>query len=266
MKIYTAVVYPALLLLFLLMPPIAFAQKPGFEADMPQAGKAGERGKVLKYSGKVYIVNRYGRKTRLSKPNVAVRQKDTIVTGGSSRVVLRFNDGTLTVLDEKSRLQVEQKNWFSYIGGKIYFTFRKLFGEPRRIQTRAATIGIRGTTLIVKSGEGGELVALKEGELQIDTTGPAFEIHRTKQADDFEHYRQEFNTAKQQTSNEFDQYRKQMQREFVEYKRRFQLKADQQIQFTGYRVDENVLDEINKNDFTAFEQEAGELIKQFREQ
>jgi len=71
---------------------------------------------------------------------------DTIVTKKGSRVVVRFDDGALSSLDEKSRLRVETTNWFSYLGGKIYFTFKKVFGEPRHVRTRAATIGVRGTT------------------------------------------------------------------------------------------------------------------------
>jgi len=41
---------------------------------------------------------------------------------------------------------------------------------------------VRGTTFIISenSQQNGESVALKEGLLQIESTGPAFEIHRKK--------------------------------------------------------------------------------------
>ena len=55
----------------------------------------------------------------------SLREMDTIVTKEGGRVVLRFDDGALSSLDEKSRLRVEKTNWFSYLGGKIYFTFKK---------------------------------------------------------------------------------------------------------------------------------------------
>ena len=238
-------------------------------ADAPAApGKekaAQARGKVLKFSGDVHVVNRYGQKRKLSKTGGRINQHDTVVTGKNSRGGLRFNDGAMSVLDEKSQLQVEKRNWFSYLGGKIYFTFKKVFGEPRRVRTRAATIGVRGTTFIIQQEEGGDSVALQEGLLEIDSTGPAFEIHRKREQEDFERYRQAFDEAKQKTQDEFRRYQKQLQREFIEYRRSFELKPDRVIRFSGYRVDETGLDEKYRQDFAAFEAEADELIRQFRE-
>jgi hypothetical protein len=52
---------------------------------------------------------------------------DTIVTKKDASIVVRFNDGALSVLDEKSRLRVEKTSWFSYLGGKVYFASKKFF-------------------------------------------------------------------------------------------------------------------------------------------
>jgi len=128
------------------------------------------RGKVLKVNGDVEIINVKGEKRLIKKADEPLNEMDTIVTKNGGSVVVQFDDGVLSVLDEKSRLRVEKSSWFSYLGGKVYFTFKSFFGEPRRVKTRAATIGVRGTTFIISENEkqNGETVALKEGLLKIE--------------------------------------------------------------------------------------------------
>jgi len=184
--------------------------------------------------------------------------------------VVSFDDGALSVLDEKSRLRVEKTSWFSYLGGKVYFTFKKVFGEQRKVRTRAATIGIRGTTFIIsETGEGeqqGESVALKEGLLQFESTGPNFEIHKKKELDEFEQFKLEQQQAKAALQDEFEQYKQQTMRDFIEYKKEFTLQPDRVVNLSGYRIDEAAMTTTDEEDFAAFEAEAEELIKAFRKQ
>ncbi len=234
--------------------------------SLAAAGQEKYRGKILKFSGEVEVVNARGERRFIKKANEPLHEMDTIVTKKGSRVVMRFDDGALSSLDEKSRLRVEKTNWFSYLGGKIYFTFKKVFGEPRRVRTRAATIGVRGTTFIISenSQQNGESVALKEGLLQIESTGPAFEIHKKKVMGDFEQFKQQQHQAQKKMRDEFEQYKKQTQRDFIEYRRNFTLQANRVISLSGYRVDETAMSEADNAAFDAFESEAGDLIKEFR--
>ena len=201
-------------------------------------------------------------KTRMKRLN----EMDTIVTKNGGSIVLQFDDGVLSVLDEKSRLRVEKTSWFSYLGGKVYFTFNKIFGEPRRVKTRAATIGVRGTSFIISENEkqNGETVALKEGLLQIESTGPAFEIHKKKIIDEFTQFKQQRQQENQAMQNEFEQYKQQTRQEFIEYRRQFTLQPNRVINLSGYRVNETAMSEANKADFESFESEAEDLIKAFR--
>jgi len=237
-----------------------------FQSSVLLAEQNKPRGKVLKFSGNVEVVNARGERRFVKKANEPLHEMDTIVTQKGSRVVMRFDDGALSSLDEKSRLRVEKTNWFSYLGGKIYFTFKKVFGEPRRVRTRAATIGVRGTTFIISenSQQNGESVALKEGLLQIESTGPAFEIHKKKVMDEFAQFKQQQHQAQKKMRDEFEQYKKQTQRDFIEYRRNFTLQPNRVISLSGYRVDETVMTEANKADFESFESEAEDLIKEFR--
>ena len=230
------------------------------------AEQTGFRGKVLKFSGDVEIINAKGEKRTVKNTDEPLNENDTIVTKEGARIVMQFDDGALSVLDEKSRLRVEKTSWFSYLGGKVYFTFKKVFGEPRQVKTRAATIGIRGTTFIISENDeqNGESVALKEGLLDIESTGPAFEIHKQKEMSEFEQFKLEQMRAKQATLDEFEQYKKQIAQEFVEYRREFTLQPNRVISLSGYRVDEAAMTEADKADFESFESEAEDLIKQFR--
>lgn len=230
------------------------------------AEQSGFRGKVLKFNGDVEIINSKGEKRSVKEVAEPLNENDTIVTKEGARIVVQFDDGALSVLDEKSRLRVEKTSWFSYLGGKVYFTFKKVFGEPRRVRTRAATIGVRGTTFIISENEkqDGESVALKEGLLQIESTGPAFEIHKQKELNEFEQFKLEQQRTKQATLDEFERYKQQTMQEFVEYRREFTLQANRVIHLTGYRVDETGMTEENTADFESFESEAEDLIKNFR--
>lgn len=236
------------------------------QSPMLLAEQTGFRGKVLKFNGDVEVINAKGETRVIKEVDEPLRENDTIVTKEDARIVVQFDDGALSVLDEKSRLRVEQTSWFSYLGGKVYFTFKKVFGEPRRVKTRAATIGIRGTTFIISENDeqNGESVALKEGLLQVESTGPAFEIHKQKELSEFEQFKLEQMRAKQATLDEFEQYKKQIRQEFVEYRRQFTLQPNRVISLSGYRVDETAMTDEDRANFESFESEAEDLIKQFR--
>jgi hypothetical protein len=224
------------------------------------------RGKVLKINGEVEVIDAKGNKRLVKAVAEPLHEMDTIVTKKGGRIVVQFDDGALSVLDEKSRLRVEQTSWFSYLGGKVYFTFKKIFGPSRYVKTRAATIGIRGTTFIISenSEQDGEYVALKEGLLQVESTGPAFEVHKKKILDEFEQFKLEQQGAKQAVQDEFDEYKQQSMREFIEYRREFVLQPDRVINLSGYRVDETAMTDAERAEFDSFESEAEDLINNFR--
>jgi len=222
--------------------------------------------KVIKVNGDVYIIDADGNRRTVEESRFLVREMDTIVTAEGGNAIVRFNDGALSVLDESSSLQVEKPRWLSHLGGRIYFTFRKVFGESRLVKTRFATLGIRGTTFIIYDDDNGQGVALQEGLLDVESPGPAFEIHRQQELEEFETFKQQVLQQQQDMHREYDDYKKHMQREFIEYKKSFTLQPNNVIRFDGIRVDETVIDESIKAEFENFETIAGELLQEFREQ
>ena len=195
-----------------------------------------------------------------------VREMETIVTAQGGSAVVRFNDGSLSVLDSNSSLRVGKTGWLSHLGGRIYFVFNKVFGGERRVEARFATIGIRGTSFIVVDDDSGQAVALQEGLLTIESIGSVFEIYRVQNLDEFDNYKQQVLDQQQTLSAEYDDYREKIQREFVGYRQSFTLQPEHIIRFDGTRVDEGLFDEEIKVEFEKFESIAGELLEEFREQ
>jgi hypothetical protein len=226
----------------------------------------GFRGRILKVNGDVQVINERGEIRKVEESRFTIREMDTVVTKEGGKAVVQFTDGALSVLDEKSSLRVEKTNWLSHIGGKIYFTFRKVFGEPRRVKSKFATIGIRGTTFIVYDDENGEGVALQEGQLEVKSPGDAFEIHKQRELTEYEAFLEEARQSKQALRDEYDSYKKELKKEFIEYKKSFTLEANRVIRFDGNRVDETEMDENVKAEFDDFEAIAGEMLEEFRQQ
>ena len=224
------------------------------------------RAKVLKVDGGVHIIDAAGNRHTVEESKFLVREMDTIETAEGGNAVVRFNDGTLSVLDQNSSLRIENSRWLAHLGGRIYFVFNKVFGQPRQVKTSFATIGIRGTTFIVYDDDSGQAVALREGLLTIESTGPVFEIYRHKNLDEFEAFKQQELQQQKELREEFDDYSDQIQREFVEYKQSLILQPDRVIRFDGNRVDEKMIDDTFRTDFKRFETVTGELLEEFREQ
>lgn len=224
------------------------------------------RGELIKVEGEVNVVDVHGVRHSVERYGLVVRELDTIETARGSKAVVRFTDGSLSIMDQASRIRVEKAGWLSHLGGKIYFTFKKVFGDSRQVKTRFATLGIRGTTFIVTDDDSGQSVALAEGLLDIQTSGAAFEIHRQHQLDQFRAYKQQAQEQQQATQSEFDDYKQQLKRDFIEYKTSFSLQPNHIVRFDGNRVDEGLIDDDIKAEFEYFEAIAGELLDEFREQ
>ena len=222
------------------------------------------RGEIVGVDGCVHIINADGDRKAVEQTGLVVRESDTVVTDAGANAVIRFDDGVLSVLDEKSRLRVEKTSWLSHLGGRIYFAYRKVFNGERQITTRFATLGIRGTTFIVYDDDDGQSVALQEGVLDIESQGPAFEMYRRQQIDEFEAYRQEVQQGKQAVRDEFDQYKKELSQEYVEYLNSFTMEPNYIVRFDGTQVSDSLIDEEVEADFENFEAIAGELLEEFR--
>ncbi|MCK4710344.1 MAG: FecR domain-containing protein [Gammaproteobacteria bacterium] len=226
----------------------------------------GFRGRIVKSEGDVTVITADGESVKPQKLNNLLKASETIVTEASSRAVIQFSDGSMAVLNERSKLLVEKSEWLSQIGGKIYFAFKKVFGKkPRKIKTSFVTLGIRGTSFIVDVDEGDEAVALQEGSLNVESPGDDFELHKKKKPeDDFAAYMKQQQQQVNKVNDEFSAYKKQINEEFVEYVKQFTLEPNKMISFNGNRVDETGISDELRKDFGSLEDFAGDFLDEYK--
>ena len=119
-----------------------------------------------------------------------VNQGDTVTTGSASSVVLRFDDGQVAALTSNSSMQVtsyqynaQQKSGnvlLSLISGGMR-AVTGLIGRsnPQAVSYKAATatIGIRGTDVVIITSQGNITVSVNEGEISFTMNGRTVTIN-----------------------------------------------------------------------------------------
>ncbi|MDH5765993.1 MAG: FecR family protein [Gammaproteobacteria bacterium] len=211
-------------------------------------------GKIIKIQGHVYILNRVNENVSVDKDNIYLKIDDTVVTDTGSKAVIEFNDGYISVLDEKSKLRMERSGLLSQLSGKVYYIFKKVFTkQPRKIQTTYATIGIRGTTFIVNVGPSNNSIALKEGGLNIESPNDVFKIIKKPVAYNYSDFKQETEQAFKKMSDEYQKYKQNINEEFIEYKKIFSLEPDSVVSFNNNVVTQGLLSDDLNLEFQAFD-------------
>lgn len=226
------------------------------------------RARIVKIEGQVYIINSEGEQRKPEKKQYLVNNNETVITRKDSKAVIQFDDGAMSVLDEKSSIRVEQSGWLSQLGGKVYYVFRKVFGtgKPKKVKTKFATIGIRGTTFIVDINFENQQVALQEGKLNIESTDEDYEFIKPQaSADDFASFKRQAIESSQEIDDEFSDYKGKINQEFVEYKKSFDLEANKVISVRGNRVIESELDKDWESSFDSFTEFSKDYIGAYRE-
>lgn len=225
------------------------------------------RGRIVKTQGEVFVLDSKGQKRAPEKTKFLVNVNETVVTGDGGKAVVQFDDGALSVVDEKSKIKVEKSGWLSHISGKIYYLFRKVSGKekPRKVRTGFTTIGIRGTTFIVIDEKDKQGVALQEGKLNIESLNEPYEIHKPKPVDDFAAFKKQIQEERAALKQEYKKYKDNISKEFIEYKKSFELQANRVISFKGSRVDETELSDDTKEEFDDFSDYAKDYVDAYKE-
>ena len=242
----------------------------------PASMAANMEGRISRVSGKVEVLTATG-EVRQAETGMAIATGDRVITRAGAQAVLEFNNGSLTVMGERSRLQVQASmtdSWLSQLGGRIYYAFRKLAAQSRapgvrnansrQVRTPFATLGVRGTVFIVAVLEDEKGVALQEGRIEVESPQGRFEVHRQKQARDFDAYRKSADKAAQAIESEWRRHKQQLDSEFVEYQQSFSLEPEKVLRFDGRKVNEEEMNEKTRARFGEFEKYAGELLNQYK--
>jgi len=137
-----------------------------------------EVGVVATVKGEAYI-QRSGKKIRVNSGNF-IEKRDIVITKEDSKVQLIFNDKTVVTIGKSSRFSIKEylfedakkskvtfgmtKGLFRTITGKI----GKIAPKKFKLKTKNATIGIRGTEIIIEaSPTSGDKIACTQGAISV---------------------------------------------------------------------------------------------------
>lgn len=222
-------------------------------------------GKIVKKRGNVLIKNSDGTEREPEESDYIAITDEEINTQKNGRAVVRFTNGSITVIGENSSLGIEKPTMFAHLRGKIMFAFSKISGPTRMVRTNSAVFGVRATSFILSKDEDNEMLALKEGLVNVESTAGKFEIHKQDQARSFENFKAGISEGAEKLKKEGDEYIKQVKEEYIAYKHSFLVKPDNVIRIKGNRVDEGAFDKSVEADFDDFEAFGAEFLEGFRE-
>ncbi len=135
-------------------------------------------GKIVSFNGEATIL-REGKTIQVDK-NSAFQKDDTLNTKENTKLQILFLDETIISIGQNSTLKInnylfEEKNTkaeftmakgiFRTITGKI----GKIAPENFKLKTKSASIGIRGTQIVVALENNNEKIFCTEGQIEIKT-------------------------------------------------------------------------------------------------
>jgi hypothetical protein len=118
-----------------------------------------------------------------------VNQGDTVSTGAASSLVLKFDDGQVAALTSNSRMTISAYQYNAQSGtGNVLLSLidggmRAITGligrrSPNQVAYRAATatIGIRGTDVVIATAAGNVVVTVTEGAISFTFAGQTITV------------------------------------------------------------------------------------------
>ncbi len=217
-------------------------------------------GILKKISGEVRVTNLQGKKLKPHTLNFKIKCGETVTTLDDGRVLIKFTDESTIILNVNSSLTVENPTTIKHNTGNIYYTYKKKSESVINIRLKTAMMGIRGTTFIVFDSTDKLSVALKEGILDIKSTGDPFNVYKSKKIDSYQMLEKEIASGVESEKKKYEKFKKELNTEFVEYKKNLLLEADTILKFDGNNVMTYTLDRAINNEFIDFENYAGKLL------
>ncbi len=241
---------------WIILAVICFSSCPCFSGEF--------QGKILKTKGEVLIRNNKGvERTPAASDYIAISD-EAINTRSGGKAVVKFTNGSMTVIGENSSLGIEKPTLFRQLKGKILFAFAKSNGPTRMVQTDSAVFAVRATYFVVDKNESGESLALKEGLINVEAPKGSFEIHQKKEQNELDAYKAEMEKGVKEIKKEGAKFIQQEKDDFVTFKQSFLVKPDEMITLHGNRVDQGSMGPAEKASFDDLEEFGGDLIKNYR--
>ena len=126
-----------------------------------------EKALSWKVGGTAYERSMHGHRSRVARCCIPVYEADTLRTGADGRVGLTLKDDTRLSLGPSSEIRLDKfayapaegrlgfvlnvvRGMAAYVSGRI----AKLAPDAVRLETPAAIVGVRGTTVVLRASQG----------------------------------------------------------------------------------------------------------------
>jgi len=186
-----------------------------------------------------------GIKKKRVKKNTQLFEGNLVTTSEGASAVLKLNDGSKVVLDEKSSLNFPAKNSIKQAGGAVYYEIASRDATNHlKVATDFAIIGIKGTKFIVNAASS-KNVLLDEGKVGIENPKGEYALYKEKEMSEYEKY-------KAKTDKEFAAYKAKQEKEFVAFVKEFDLQAGHMVSFDGNRAEDASMSKKSKEEFAKF--------------
>lgn len=222
------------------------------------------QGKIIKSKGDVVIRDKSGQERTPEQSNFIAVADEKVNTLQGGRAVVKFTNGSMSVIGENSSLGIEKPTLFAHLKGKILFAFTRSPGPTRMVRTPSAVFGVRATTFLVGQDENGETMALKEGLVHVEAPEGAFEIHKKKELDELDAFKAEIEQGVKDMKKEGAAFIQEQKDEYVAFKKSFLVKPDQSIRIQGNRVEHGPMNVSDKAELDDLESFAGDLLREFK--
>lgn len=204
---------------------------------------------VFKVRGEVNAASQQGERPLLA--GMALEPGERVITAAASQAALRWPDNTTVVIGPGSTLLIETADKVAQERGEGYFWVNALkkatsaingVADPHfSVQTKTATIGIRGTEFIVRSDDDAEAVFLKSGAVEVSALEGEFEHFKTKAARGIEAELNAFEAFKSGQNKAFETHKKKLEAEFQAYVKSVTLQAGTGLTLKGAQATEEPL-------------------------
>jgi hypothetical protein len=222
------------------------------------------QGKIVKSKGSVLIRNNKGEERTPEVSDYIAVTDEAINTRSGGKAVVKFTNGSVTVIGENSSLGIEKPTLFRQLRGRILFAFTKYNGPTRMVQTDSAVFAVRATYFLVDKSETRETLALKEGLISVESPDKPFEIHRKATLDELAAFKADMEKGADDLKKEGDAFIRNEKKEFVTFKKSFLVNPDEMIVLSGNRVNQGTLGDDEKASIDDLEAFGGDLLKDSR--
>ena len=204
-------------------------------------------GKVIKVEGSVKVAQIGSIKKSTLKVDQNIHKDELISTATSSLVVIKLNDASDLVVDEKSSLSFHSEQEMEQTEGKVYYKITsRQAANALKVKTPFSIIGIKGTEFIVDTDKEDASIKLKEGLLGIESIKEEFELYRKKVQADYEKF------VSSQT-DAFEEYKNAQVKGFAQKTKAFDLHKQNTLSFDGNTVSEKAWSAEDDAEFSRFE-------------